>query len=59
VHLEGNYIAVVVVVVGHERQQLEAVLPLGDLPCFILSASLPVLLRKEAGTIASFVANYL
>lgn len=41
-HLEGNYIAVVVVVVaaGHERQQLEAVLPLGDLPFFILSASL-------------------
>lgn len=39
--MEGNYIAVVVVVVaGHERQQLEAVLPLGDLPFFILSASL-------------------
>lgn len=59
-HLEENYIAVEVVVTGHKRQQLEAVLPLGDQPFLILlSASLPVLLGKEVGTIASFVAKSL
>lgn len=58
--MEENYIAVEVVVTGHKRQQLEAVLPLGDQPFLILlSASLPVLLGKEVGTIASFVAKSL